>query len=173
MADYDLTILETPKSPHIHGNNQVIIMHVPVTSSHFRVSLPWSLISVCDQCLVLRMVLHVAWSPNTTRYINARSTYMHNMWPILTGNILHKHFFVLSRNQQITYEISLYDQFPLYVFCSLADVGTLSKSLRKNIDGKAMLSVLKLCIGLLMMSLRIHIYYSLQVASNYGAWQCS
>ena len=52
---------------------------------------------------------------------------------IITGNILHKLFFVLLRNQQITYEFPLYDQFPLHVFCSLAAVGALSKSLRKTI----------------------------------------
>ena len=71
----------------------------------------------------------------------------------ITGNILHKLFFGLSKNQQITYEIPLYDQVPSYIFFSLADVGTLSKSLRKTTFEYFWLA--RACPGLLMMSLSI------------------
>ena len=63
----------------------------------------------------------------------------------ITGNILHKLFFVLTRIQQITYDIPLYNQFLSYVFYPMADVGATSKSLRKTF-----LSVLNYLIVLMM-----------------------
>ena len=100
------------------------------------------------------MFLH-AWYSNFLHFTTWRTTdcsVIDFLW-LSTGNILHKLFFGLSKNQQITYEIPLYDQVPSYIFFSLADVGTLSKSLRKTTFEYFWLA--RACPGLLMMSLSI------------------